>query len=287
MNQTNKKNRSRRSFIKSATQLAVGSTLVGSVETKSAENATPTTSNGGQAATGLGLTPPKPGQHIPHPPGSKFKGQRRVPGFLPSTDVDSGHLLFPEEAISTNLGLNAFPTPNSQGNDFDEPSSTASAQDWNTFNAWMLGGPFTNKGSEFDQLLENLANQVRKYNAALYWMRRLHFYETLTLGHLAKTKPPRNPHGDKDGNVPPSQWNFGTLITAAQANWDTESGNLNYMLNNPGASFDYLLADMIQVNDYIVSMRVVAQPKHGPLNIFELGGSSSSHISISSAFSSH
>ncbi len=118
-------------------------------------------------------------------------------------------------------------------------------------------------------------------------MRRLHFHENAV---PAGGPPPRNPHGDKDSGNPlpdPESPEFRQLVAGAEAEWSTAVDKLNELLavdaNSPiSHGCGPTMADMVEVNGYIVSMRVVAERQGG-----EVGGSESSHISISSAFSSH
>jgi hypothetical protein len=228
-------------------------------------------------------TAPRPGEIVDQPPGSAFKGKRRVPGWLSHKTLFNGEYVFPDEALKTSpAGIVAFPPPGGDQNAFVEPLPSDDAETRNRFNSWILGSPFINSGKGlFDPLLERIANCVRNYNAALYWMRRLHLLENAE--HI-DTPPPRNPHGDKDDPpMPPGTKPTAEQILNAQEDWKTAVNNLDKALEPPSPLFQQIFADMIQVNGYIVSMRVVAQlaPPGS-----EFGGSSSSHISISSAFSS-
>src|SRR5258708_418341 len=125
----------------------------------------------------------------------------------------------------------------------------------------MLGAPFTKKDKdEFEDVLDKIAGRVRRYNAALYWMRRLHFHEKISLLKIKiKNAPPRNPNGDNDNgaNDDPNNWKdayFVQKIPAAQEEWKQAVDSLNNLLDGTDSSFKYIFADMVQVNDYIVSM---------------------------------
>lgn len=235
----------------------------------------------------------KPGGIEDHPTGSKFKGKLKTPGWLPDKTEYDEESVFLEEAIFRHQerGLAAFPPPNHFGLPWDEPNPPPAFEEpqdndparWKTFNQWILGGSFTQKQNDaFDVLLEDILKRVRKYNAALYWMRRLHFHENADPNKIL-TKPPRNPNGDQDYGKEPKDWNFDKLVPVAQANWKTAITELHGILTNGKPPFKHLLGDVVRVNDYIISIRVIAQDKAWP---DQLGGSSSSHISISSAFSS-
>jgi len=290
MKGSNKNNASRRAFIKTAAQVAVGSTLVGCACPPKGKKL---------SATG------KPGGHAPHPQGSKFKGELKLPGWLPDTTVIDEQYLFLEEALHKGTGgFDAFAAPRTAAGAFQEPLPTDSPDKWNSFNSWILGAPFTKKpGDDFDALLEEIANCARRYNAALYWMRRLHLYEKAKLLNIPISTPPlRNPHGDHDRgpNDDPAKWtdeDFKRMIPEAQKDWNMAVKGLDSVLKRTG-SLGSIWADMIQVNDYIVSMRIVSQttyadpPKSAnaelptkPKTVPYIGGSSS-HISVSSALSS-
>jgi hypothetical protein len=259
---------------------------------------------------------PKPGGQIDHPRNSNFKGKRKTPGWLPDTTEIDDEYLFLDEAIllsDTNpRKFDAFPVPNRfpipdaqgnptqpQGNPFQEPRG-GTAEQWNQFNAWILGGPFNKKANNpFDHLIEVLADRARRYNAALYWMRRLHLYENHP--NQINQSPPMNPGNPDEVATPPPSAGYHRAIRAAQSKWKRAVFDLKAVLSGDydppqGAAADFVIfeniwADFLRVNDYIVSMRVVAQADpaatvlgKGNMNTFELGGSSSSHISVSSAF---
>ena len=88
------------------------------------------------------------------------------------------------------------------------------------------------------------------------------------------------------------------MAKAAEADWTKVSNQVNDLLetaSSGSSSFgiELLAADMVAANGYIVSMRVVANepsenggPASPGIAAPEVGGSSSSHVSISSAFSS-
>src|SRR5262249_37036141 len=132
-------------------------------------------------------------------------------------------------------------------------------------------------------LIRELADLVRRYNASLYRLRRLHYF---TYFRKHKPWPPKNPHGDPV--LPPAVGKtLKDLVKDAERDWTKRViPDLVDFLNSPyfcgKKEYSILAADMIEVNNYIVSMRVVAVEENED---GEVGGSSS-HVSISSAFSS-
>ena len=175
---------------------------------------------------------------------------------------------------------------------------------------WALGSKLRQSGEVLDpndrpftNLVRRIALRVRQYNASLYRFRRLHFYwDHLKVRKDGETMPEPNPDVDKlDKNGveinPPDPINnfdeFRTRIGNAEGDWDTVAKQLNSLLESgtdvDGSDYGYQLkaADMVAVNGYIISMRVVAlkRPTRGRVGTLEAGGSSS-HVSISSPFSS-
>jgi len=258
---------------------------------------------------GRETTTEKLGAITDQPPDSAFALKRRMPGWRPDTQANCAVKLYQEEALGVLDGKwLPFPPPEVSASarsrkkrSFAEPGKRATAADWNKFNTWILGHPID--GSKpFDDFLREIADQVRRYNAALYWMRRLHFVENAPPG---SPPPPRNPAGDKDDPDPdhptqplepldPSSPKFDIYVMSAERAWKREVARLNQILGGHTQSrFTDIVADMVEVNSYIVSMRIIANENtSGPIgNIHrprteELGGSSSSHVSISSALSS-
>lgn len=299
MKDNSKRADSRRNFIKKAGQIALGSTLAGCATIGQDSKA----GRGDKAPKpGLPLVIGGPGEQDPHPPDSEFKGKRRLPGFVPNTTEVDCEYLFLEEALYREDGtkdiFHAFLSPQSPtagSMPFDEPQTNDPAN-WHAFNAWILGVPFVNRGTEFDSVIFRIAQKARNYNAALYWMRRLHFHETYYhRGDSVKppvkpspVPPPRNPKGDKDMNVPADQWglpHFKAWAKKAQGDWKDAVKDLNQALKAAShPPFKHIWVDMIQVNDYIVSMRVVGRADD--IGHREIGGSSSSHIYVSSPFAS-
>jgi hypothetical protein len=267
-------------------------------------------------------TTKKLGELAPHPKRnqSAFKQitSMRLPGWRPDTaDVTnpSGQIepeyYFVEEALYGDQQRPAkykqFPVPNrfpltsgNTGNEFVQPpghynpDDTSNADKWHQFNSWILGGKLDeesdfNSDTVFNRFLRKLAVRARIYNAALHWIRRLHFAEN--------TEPldPKvryyNSHGDVRADVNASDPDFAHLVSQAECDWKKAVDALNALLggSDTPTEFGEVWADMIEVNGYIVSMRVVAYKglrKGDPVEGMELGGSSSSHVYLSSAFSS-
>jgi len=312
-----KKAASRRDFIRLTGKVALASTLVGCVDANTNEQ---DRAGGGRTEAKVSAGGPEPPANQEYPteklgeiassaPSPPFSLQVRNPRWCPDTQKQGAVKFFQEETLWAEKGtgnLAHFPVPN----DFVEPCPEFNVpttdpdfytkredwhNQWKQFNELLFGFKLqmpqnpTADDPDFFAFLTALADQARRYNAALYWLRRLHFYKK----GLGKDYPPFNPHGDelKDG-IDPTNSEFQGLVTRAEDRWQTTIDDMNKLLNGHDSSlvhgFKYTRADMVEVNGYIISMRVVSQKaallkKHGK----EIGGSSSSHISISSAFSSH
>jgi len=305
---------SRRRFLKKAGQAALGSALASAATphaavAAAANNAALPGKRQNAISKKLGEIKAQP----TGPPKSAFNLMRRMPGWRPDTKEVQGQgdeYYFEEEAILKYEKKgpdgnkkevfrrfpppNNFPEPNPDTPDtrvaFDEPT-TGKPEDWLTFNSWILGSAI--KGTtDFDCFLSQIADRVRVYNAALYWLRRLHFHENAP----ADSDPlPHNRYGDKKKDLPDLTQDSGreefiNLVQKAEGNWIQAVDFLNKMFEEDGLPFKNIKPDMIEVNGYIVSMRIVCEPssaKEGNPRTREVSGSSSSHISISSAFSSH
>lgn len=261
-------------------------------------------SQGANTASGVNpapaATPPVTGDFVgqaPHPPGSVFRGERKMPGWRPDMTTANFEYLFPEEAIfrDNQRKFHAFPPPThpdaslpADKRPFKDPEPNDPDAIKRKFNEWILGVPFVNtddkKNTEFDKVVKELLRLARNYNAALYWMRQLHFHEKKS--QEIGTAPPPNANGDL-GPLPTTPDEHLNAVKAAQARWKVVVNELNALLAGGGHKFKSFFVDFVQVNDYIVSARIVGDERV-PDNIAveELGGSSSSHISISSAFSS-
>jgi len=240
----------------------------------------------------------KLGQIYPPDADGPFKLSWRYPGFHPDTSEDddgNGQNLYPDEAIKSDARqavFSPFPGPAGKKGPFWEPEAGAGAAEWKEFNKWILGGslPLEKTGEKlFTALLRDLAVCVRRYNASLYRLRRLHYYYY----HPRSAQPAKNKFGDPE--LPPIDpaRPIEKLVEEAEENWRLVTELLKNSIDQPDPKYGFNIraADMIEVNGYIVSMRIIALPaiglpKGGNKHTDEIGGSSS-HISISSAFSSY
>ena len=94
--------------------------------------------------------------------------------------------------------------------------------------------------------------------------------------------PPKNPFGDEDLTADPVI--LKRMIRVAERDWKNVTKAIDDFIEKGefgSAKLKVVAADMVEVNGYIVSMRVVATDLNK-----RVSGSSSSHVSISSAFSS-
>jgi hypothetical protein len=221
-----------------------------------------------------------------------FKLKVRQPGWFPD-GVDVGTAkrkrLFLEEVagMKRNGRIETFPV------EFDYTG---------TSKKWILGSKIVEPALEppgrqmFNQLLRNLAVKVRNYNASLYRLRRLHVYWDYN-NSPDITYPRPNPHGGADPGTPPHPPNpndiqeFKNLVNDAETDWTKVNDQLNDLLetassDNGTSGIKLLAADMIAANGYIVSMRVVVDGGDRTVAPPPEAGGSSSHVSISSTFSS-
>jgi len=244
-------------------------------------------------------------------PDSPFSLPIRMPGWFPDgveLPWRNVQRLFPEELI----GIRPDLTPIPFGVQFCEPSSNpkkkkkgaagASAQPDNP-QKWILGDRIyeptkaqtTSGWPPLMCLMCDLAKRIRKYNASLYRLRRLHYWFKFNkyVANDNSTFPPANPRGgDVDfKDLPdPNTDAFRKLARSAETDWIKVTNELNAFIE--GAQLGYpthiivpeirlVALDMVEVNGYVVSMRVATR-----VGLSEVGGSSS-HVSISSAFSSY
>jgi hypothetical protein len=245
---------------------------------------------------------PKLGPIVEQPDGksSAFKTRRRMPGWHSDAEVDDsnsndhkrGPELFLEEAIERNAThFVPFETPQVENkNPFDEPQPGDTDGQWLKFNQWMLGKrleePASGQDRQLFQLLERLSRLARNYNAALYRLRRLHYYKYSGNKPGHDPMPPRNPHGETDDPNPGDNAEFQRQVEEAECDWRKCTHAIDTELDQQVSGMT-VIADMIEVNQYIVSMRVVLQkPEASGEHRTQQVGGSSSHVSISSPFSS-
>jgi hypothetical protein len=209
-----------------------------------------------------------------------------LPKWLPDTQDDGATKFFEEEAIgvierSGKFKQLAFVPPK-------QPDKNLLGENPVDNSSWILGEPLKKKNNatesdkEFDKFLSQLAQCAREYNAALYFMRRLHFHENKLPGSI---DPPANPFNKAAREEEPlpdkADPKFRQLVTDAQTSWEAVVDKMRKLLIDGGDSVSEVFADMIQVNGYIVSMRIVA--KVTPPNTNEVNGSSS-HFLVRSPF---
>lgn len=217
-----------------------------------------------------------------------FNLRLRYPGWLPDEirKVDNGSTtgieqLYVEEVLGaikladdSTLRLPFQPPLHETGNsiwilgyplhEVDDQGNELPPEDWNKFNTWLL----------------EVTRRIRNYNASLYRLRRLHLKaegNKLEMEMLLT-----------DGG---KEWTAGN----AESNWKQTVEHLRSILTPKSSDnpFDTCIADMVEVNGYIVSIRAVVEIFIGGspellAKIFgpQPGGSSSSHTSINSPFSS-
>lgn len=138
---------------------------------------------------------------------------------------------------------------------------------------WVLGHPFNSSGSDFDIYIEELCKLIKFYNRALYRLRKLHLESELNHAQMA----------DLPDDPPMS-------ITQAEDDYKLACKNLRKQLQKKSKGMR-IVADCVEINGYIISVRVIYEIFTGETlqakkKVLQPGGSSSSHISISSAFSS-
>jgi hypothetical protein len=215
-----------------------------------------------------------------------FKLRRRMPGWFPDAfnPNDDEDYLFPEEMIKHNGTIPfGFTLPT-----IGKPTRRQ-----------LLGKVLPTKPNAqepFDKMLCALADLVRWYNIYLYEVRRFHYLKKFG------TALSDNPYGKQPPLPPLGHSLFNKKAQDAEDNWTAAAKALDDFIDSgigmpTGAFLPIVAVDMVQVNNYIISMRVVAQQsipddltlkefKDLKAHILEVGGSSSSHVSISSAFSS-
>ncbi len=257
------------------------------------------------------------------PPGSTelpFTQPQRRPGWHSDATVrilDLGHpervVVDPAEALAVSVDGHPipFPIPSFHGKPFEEPDRHARPEEWLEFvRHWILGHPIVERDSrEFYLLLLELAQLVRNYNASLYRLRRLHFYQKTGKDGKPGPLPPRNPHGEIDDPEPCDPTRFAEQVRLAEADWKKSTAEIDAFIDGEHHGLKIATADMVEVNRYIVSMRVILAPHvqsvgiPGPAHLITaappvppppggttrhpLGaGTSSSLVSISSNFSS-
>lgn len=131
----------------------------------------------------------------------------------------------------------------------------------------ILGGALVNSGNKFDKFLEHLRQLCRNYNLDLFRLRQELFEIRI--------------NGKPDTGLPPLTAAF-NAATDAISSFLAENDPDSPDRVNP---FARLVVEFVKINNYIASLRAGAdESTAGPA---EVQFSSSSHISISSMFSSY
>lgn len=203
-------------------------------------------------------------------PSATFNLSTRMPGWFPDAcdPTSDSDYLFPEEMLRyANGAPEAFSLPTIG-------SPTVSQ---------ILGGkpPKKETTNPFALLIRALADKARMYNITLYELRRFHYCKKFGL------PLPPNPYGNQPALPACNAPDFDSKAQKAETNFTDAAKALDNLIDSGGSGIPFVAVDMVHVNNYIVSMRVVAVPSiGGDLHVLEVGGSSSSHVSIYSAFSS-
>jgi hypothetical protein len=157
----------------------------------------------------------------------------------------------------------------------------------------IAGSPFrhapnpTDPGYHLDRYARLLMDRIRDYNRALYRMRRAYFYK------VHQKEMTKLPDDQLDFPFPLTDAQFDKIEDAYIAAFDCLAHLLNLPLENEDDPLNdaplYVSGDVecIRRNDYIFSVRIGATASNAPLVEKEIPYSSSSHISISSTFSSY
>jgi hypothetical protein len=273
MKKANSKEAGRRQFLKKAGALAAG-LAIGPAVTK-AQTPAPRGPRRAVPTYKLGEIDPK----SPRPP---FKKKTRLPGWHPDEidDASGRNHVFPEEAIGRDNALIPFKV-----NFNDGPGR------WRDWLGTSLPNPTVGE-PRLRTLVREVAKRARNYNSTLFLLRQYHYAKEFPSSTLPtqNLKGPKNPQGRVIPNPIPTSPTFDDDAIEAEEAWAKAAGELENLLKPGGAetfcNVTLIAADMVEVNNYIISMRVVTDD---PLVVkdrkfFELSGSSS-HISISSAFS--
>ena len=210
----------------------------------------------------------------PGPAELPFTQPQRRPGWHSDATVqtlDLGNfervVVNPVEALAVGTDGHPipFPIPSFHGKPFEEPDRHARPEEWLEFvRHWILGHPIVERNSrEFYLLLLELAQLARNYNASLYRLRRLHFYQKAANDGKPGPLPPRNPHGESDDPEPGDPTRFAEQVRQAEADWKKSTAEIDAFIDGEHHGLKIATADMVEMNRYIVSMRVILAP-HGP-----------------------
>ena len=228
-------------------------------------------------------------------PESPFNLPRRLPGWHSDSTVRTTDLalqehvsLYPEEALAQS-SRGVFlppPCPEFEGVPFAEPSEKSHPEEWLTYlRKWVVGSPIVETDNkEFYHLLLELAQLARNYNADLYRLRRLHYYHLAANGSATGPLPPRNPHGELDDPEPKDAVKFAEQVRVAETNWKRSTATLDAYLAGTHRGLKVRTAEMIEINQYIVSMRIILAPRLAALGVTNSdGGDQTGHAGTSSS----
>jgi hypothetical protein len=281
----------RRTFLKTVGSVAGAAVLGPGATAQQPLNSKGTKTKRKQAGTyALGDTGPATD---PADPTSPFKTLPiRKPGWFPDGADWGGTTdqpLFQEEVV----GIKKDTAGNDHIFPFGIPFPAINSNNEFSKN-WALGHKLKQVNEmpghlDFTAFVRRLALRARQYNATLYRLRRLHFYWHYQNAAAGSVQwPEHNPNDGKETTAPDpkgASTDFAARVCAAEKDWMQVTDQLNGLLENAkDSSVDCkcgpLAADMVTVNGYIISMRIVIKlPGKEP-------GGSSSQVSISSPFSS-
>ena len=149
--------------------------------------------------------------------------------------------------------------------------------------AEWLGHPLTvKKGDSFDIYLAQLSNLVRYYNHWLYRLRRVKLRDKGHTPPLCHDMPRPPGHTAGMGEDDEKRTDHQFTLAALELNKFLDGG-----FSDASGNDMKVILDPVRVNDYIVSMRVLASPAGGAALLRGVPGEpSSSHISLKSVHSS-
>jgi len=218
----------------------------------------------------------------------------RDPGWFPDGIELPWHKvqrLFPEELVGVGNGRRGgkpvqVPIP------FEVQFSDKEAEvQGKEVHEWVVGKLFvqpteaelSKKGAGLTALIAKLAQRIRNYNASLYTLRRLHMW--FDFGVLMRA----NPDGQDPAKLPRAKSpRFRALARAAEQDWIKVTDEITDFIQTNVKNNALVAVDMVEVNSYVVAMRVVApagKTATGKASPMEMTGSSS-QVSVSSTFSS-
>ena len=165
-----------------------------------------------------------------------------------------------------------------------------------TSKKWILGGKLAATPPKNEvlltQLAKDLAVKVRRYNASLYRLRRIHYCNRYSDAANRNYWPPANPHGGDEPD--PTLPGVPGRVAKAEQDWCKVTKDLDDFIESAKTTYSappnpnqikLIGLDMVEVNNYVIAMRVVVEGLPGNTTPPEPGGSSS-QVSVSSPLSS-